>query len=723
MEQLSGLVERVTFHNEDNGFCVLQVKARGMKDLVPLTGHAPAVSPGEYLTADGAWVNDRQYGKQFKADKLAITPPTSKEGIERYLGSGMVKGIGPGYAKRMVSVFGEKVLDIIEQEPARLLIVKGIGKGRLDRIVSGWSEQKVIKNIMLFLHDQGVSTSRAVRIYKTYGEDAVAKVRADPYRLAHDIRGIGFLSADKIAQNLGWSLESPQRIAAGIAHALWESTSDGHCGRPRGKLIEDACELLGVDSRHVDAALDLQLNERQLISESTTQGPVLYLPMLHSTETGIAQQLARIVYAPRQMQLFEVAALYERIKPTLGMTLSGDQERALLTATQCRATIITGGPGCGKTSLVNAVLRMFDAAGARMLLAAPTGRAAKRMAETSGREASTIHRMLGFKPGGGATYNESNPLHCDVLVVDECSMIDVFLMHALLKAVPAGAIVLFVGDIDQLPSVGPGNVLGDLIASGQLAVARLTKIFRQAEGSQIIQAAHAINRGALPEFSTRDNPGDFYFIEREAPEGVVTEVIDLVQKRLPAKTGLDAVRDIQVIAPTNKSATGVRSLNERLQAALNPAASNGGPSVERFGTRFVVGDKVMQTENDVGKQVFNGDIGFIEAIEDGSVLLNFGGRSVAYDPGELDQVQLAYAATVHKLQGSQAPIVVMALTTQHFALLERKLVYTGITRGQQLVVIVGQKKALSMAIRNTSQARRQTRLREALVQHMAQNDI
>lgn len=711
-EVLTGLVERVTFHSEDNGFCVLQVKSPQHKDLIPVTGHAPLVKPGEYLSANGIWVNDRSYGRQFKSESLRLTPPTSPDGIERYLGSGMVKGIGPTYAKRLVAVFGTKVLEVIEHSPELLLKVKGIGVGRKDKIVAGWAAQKVIKDIMLFLHDNGVSTSRATRIYKTYGDDAVAKVRANPYQLAHDIRGIGFLSADQIAQRLGWGKESAERIDAGLSHALWEATNDGHCGLQRSKLVAAAQELLGVDDALIEAGITRELSERRLIQEKDAAGrDVVYLPSLYATETGIATHLARLTEAPRQLGLFDARELYDRIKGGLGMTLSEDQELALLSAGTASVMVITGGPGCGKTSLENAILKMYAAAGAKMLLCAPTGRAAKRMAETTGREASTIHRLLGFKPGGGTTYNETNPLSCDLLVVDEVSMVDVYLMHALLKAVPSGACVLLVGDEDQLPSVGPGNVLGDIMASGDVRVCRLTKIFRQAAGSQIIKGAHAINRGAYPEFSTKDNPGDFYFIERDDPDQVVWQIVDLVKNRLPAKMGIDAIRDIQVISPMNKGATGVRFLNEKLQEALNPGDK---PHVVRFETKFKVGDKVMQTENDLDKQVFNGDVGYILEVNEDEVLIDFGGKAIVYDPGELDQVQLAYAATVHKLQGSQAPAIVMALTTQHFKLLERKLLYTGVTRGQKMVVIVGQKKALTMAVDNVNTVRRQTRLQAAI---------
>ncbi|GBG14861.1 exodeoxyribonuclease V alpha subunit [Novimethylophilus kurashikiensis] len=718
MEELSGLVERVTFHNEESGFCVLQVKAPLHKGLVPVTGHAPIVKPGEYLTAAGQWFNDKSYGRQFKAETVRLTPPSSVEGIERYLGSGMVKGIGPAYAKRMVDVFGERVLEVIEHSPAELLKVRGIGEGRMRIIAESWASQKVIKDIMLFLHTNGVSTSRATRIYKTYGDDAVTKVRTNPYGLAHDVRGIGFLSADQIAQNLGWGMDSRERIDAGIGHALWEATNDGHCGLQRKKLVEAACELLGVSEDLVSAGVDRELAEGRLVPEEDDRGrTVLYHPAMYATETGIAQNIARLVKAPRRMRAFDSRALYERIKGSLGMKLSEDQELALLSAGYAKFMVITGGPGCGKTSLENAILKMYAEAGAKMLLCAPTGRAAKRMSETTGRVASTIHRLLGFKPGGGATYNETNRLDCDLLVVDECSMVDVHLMHGLLKAVPDGASVLLVGDEDQLPSVGPGNVLGDIMASGAIRVCRLTKIFRQAAGSHIITGAHAINRGGEPEFSTKDRPGDFYFVERDEPEQVVAQVLDLVSTRLPARLGIDAKRDIQVISPMNKGVTGVRHLNERLQAILNPGDK---PFVERFDTKYKVGDKVMQTENDVAKDVFNGDVGYIESIVEDEITIDFGGRSVVYDVSDLDQVQLAYAATVHKLQGSQAPAIVMAFTTQHYALLERKLLYTGVTRGQKMVVLVGQKKALKMAVENVNSVRRQTRLKAAI---QAQFDV
>jgi exodeoxyribonuclease V alpha subunit len=702
------------FHNEDNGFCVLRAKARGHRDLVTIVGHAPTISAGEWITATGEWVNDRTHGQQFKARFLRTSAPTSIDGIEKYLSSGMIRGIGPVYARKLIRAFEEKVFDVIEAEPDRLREVEGIGPVRASRIAAAWAEQKVVREIMVFLHSHGVGTARAVRIYKTYGADAVQVMTENPYRLARDIRGIGFRTADAIAMKLGVEKTAMIRVRAGISYALTEAMDEGHCGLPVDELIPLAEQLLGVSKELVRSALDLELAESTVVADTVGETSCVFLSGLHRAERGIAERLKRLLAGKLPWPSIDPEKAIPWVEQRTGLTLAESQKAAIRTALVSKVLVITGGPGVGKTTLVNAILRILAAKGVRLLLCAPTGRAAKRMSEATGFEAKTVHRLLEVDPrGGGFNRDTDNPLDCDLLVVDETSMVDVMLMQALLRAVPDRAALLIVGDIDQLPSVGPGQVLNDIITSGAVPVVRLTEVFRQAAQSRIITSAHRINQGSIPDLSTPVTDSDFYFVPADEPETAMPRIIELVKTRIPRRFGLDPVRDIQVLCPMNRGGVGARSLNIELQTALNPL---GDRKVERFGWTFAAGDKVMQIENDYDKEVYNGDIGYIENVnpEDGELTASFDGRPVTYGFGELDTLVPAYAATIHKSQGSEYPAVVIPVMTQHYAMLHRNLLYTGVTRGKKLVVLVGQKKAVAIAVRNVSGRRRWSKLSEWL---------
>ena len=714
LDRLEGLVERVTFHNADSGFCVLRLKVRGERELITLIGHTPTVAPGEYASASGTWVTDREHGRQFKAVFVKISLPTTLTGIERYLGSGMVKGIGPVYAGRLVKAFGAAVFDTIEQTPARLREVEGIGEIRAKKITSGWADQKVIREIMVFLHGNGVSTSRAVRIFKTYGQDAVAVVTDNPYRLAQDIRGIGFLSADTIAQKVGIARDSPLRARAGVSYALAEAAGDGHCGLPRSELVSLAVKLLDIEQSVIEEAIDQELAEQIVIADTVDGIPSVFLASLYNAERSIVSQIKRLRTGTPPWSSVDTDKAIPWVEDKLSIALADSQKQAIGLALSSKILVITGGPGVGKTTLVNSILTILRAKQVKALLCAPTGRAAKRLSESTGLEAKTIHRLLEINPVNGEfKRNEDFPLECDVLVADECSMVDVPLANQLLKAVASSTAVIFVGDVDQLPSVGPGQVLADFIDSGAVPVVRLTEVFRQAASSRIVRSAHQINQGVFPSLPEKGEASDFYFVPADEPETIARTVVELVKTRLPRKFQVDPVRDIQVLCPMNRSLTGARGLNELLQEAMNPPGEN---SIEKFGYRFSVADKVMQIQNNYDKDVYNGDIGFVTHIDQDEQELTaaFDQHVVTYAFGELDELVLCYATTIHKSQGSEYPVVVIPVSTQHYMMLKRNLIYTGITRGKRLVVLVGQKRALAMAVKGHQVKRRWSKLAEWL---------
>ena len=713
-EVLAGLVERVTYHNVENGFCVLRAKARGQSDVVTVVGHAATIAAGEWITASGEWTNDRTHGQQFKARFLRTSPPTSADGIEKYLASGMIRGVGPVYAKKLVRAFGEKVFEIIEETPGRLQDIDGVGPVRAANILAAWAEQKAVREIMVFLHSHGVGTARAVRIFKTYGSDAIQVMTENPYRLARDIRGIGFKTADAIAMKLGIEKTATMRVRAGISYALTEVMDEGHCGLPTDELVPLAEKLLEVPEELVRTALDLELREGNVIADHVGDAPCVFLAGLYRAERTIAGRLMRLANGTLPWPWIDPDKALPWVEKHIGLTLAESQIVAIRLALKSKVVVMTGGPGVGKTTIIRGILRILAAKGTELLLCAPTGRAAKRMTEATGFEAKTIHRLLEVDPkSDGFKRGEDNPLDCDLLVVDEASMVDVLLMQALLKAIPDRAALLVVGDIDQLPSVGPGQVLADIISSGAVPVVRLTEVFRQAAQSRIITNAHRINQGMVPDLSPPESDSDFYFVQAEDPETAVARIIELVKTRIPKRFGLDPIRDIQVLCPMNRGGVGARSLNIELQGALNPAGEH---KVERFGWTFSPGDKIMQVENNYDKEVYNGDIGTIDSVDtaEGVLAASFDGRTITYEFGELDMLVPAYAATIHKSQGSEYPAVVIPVHTQHYTMLQRNLLYTGVTRGKKLVVLIGQKKAIAIAVRNVSGRRRWSKLAEWL---------
>ncbi len=715
-ETLSGIVERVTFHSEENGFCVLRVKARGVRELATVVGHAPSVTAGEFLDATGAWVVDRDHGRQFRCEQLRVTPPSTREGIERYLGSGAIKGIGPRFAERLVDAFGERIFDVIEKEPRLLEQVPGIGPGRRGRIVSGWADQKAVRAIMVFLQSHGVGTARAVRIYKTYGQGAIDKVRENPYVLAQDIRGIGFKTADQIARNLGVDPKSALRARAGLAYVLQELGQEGHVAYPAAGLVERAVKLLEIPEDVVRPALAEEVAAGRLVEDAVRGTSSVYLCGLFKAETGLAQALRALAAGPHPLPAPDVEKEIVRVEAETRLSLAPGQKEALRLAVRSKVLVVTGGPGVGKTTLVDALLRILRGGGLRTLLCAPTGRAARRLAETTGLDARTIHRLLEVDAvSGDFKRHRDHPLEADAVVLDEASMVDVVLMNQLVRAIPPRSAFVLVGDADQLPSVGPGNVLRDAIDSGAVPVVRLTEIFRQAAESRIVTNAHRINRGRMPDL--RPPPAgrleDFYFVEADEPPQVAEKIVRLITERIPERFKLHPVRDVQVLTPMNRGELGSRALNERLQAVLNPP---GKPEVSRFGSVYREGDKVMQVVNDYDKEVFNGDLGFLRTVdgEEREAAVDFDGRTVVYDFGELDELVPAYACSIHKSQGSEYPAVVIPLHTQHYRMLHKHVLYTGVTRGRKLVVLVGSKKALAIAVRRTEEGARISGLRERL---------
>ena len=746
MDPLNGSVERITFYNPENGYSVLRVRpdySRGpgldREGLVTVTGNLPELSAGEYLRLRGKWVNHSRHGLQFQVEVCEQALPATVAGIRRYMGSGLIKGIGPRLAERIVARFGLQTLDVIENQPELLKDVPDIGPKRSRLIARAWAEQKQVKEIMLFLHSHGVSTNLAIKIYKQYGEQALQVVQSDPYRLARDIYGVGFKTADRIAQALGLPGDHPSRIAAGVVYSLNQMTDEGHVYVPRGELVEQAAQLLEVAPDAVPAALERLAQEDRVRQElvpfqlpagqagavrrdafappavaepaAEYRQPVIYLAPLYFSEAGVAERLRSLASA-FPSRLSDLPPAFVMLDPLL----SPEQQGAIRTALSHPLSILTGGPGTGKTTCLKALIAAIEASRKAYALASPTGRAAKRLAQATGRPASTIHRLLGFSPGEGFKHNARNPLPVDLLVVDEASMLDLILANNLLKAIQPGTHLLLVGDVDQLPSVGAGDVLRDVIASDLAPVTRLSVIFRQAAHSHIITNAHRINQGQMPLFPASaegqpGQPGDFFLFPAETAEEAANWVQDVVCTRIPQKFGLHPRDQVQVLTPMYRGPAGVTALNQRLQATLNPPELMK-PEKTLFGTTFRPGDKVMQTQNNYDKDVYNGDIGYVFAIDavNHTLTIDFESRAVAYDWSEADQLVLAYAVSVHKAQGSEFPAVVVPLVTAHFMMLQRNLFYTAITRARQLCVVVGSRKAISIAVRNDKVAHRYTAL-------------
>ncbi len=743
--QISGSVERITYYNAENGYSVVRIKpddrgmlpfkyASGRDSLVTAVGTMPELSPGEWVKLTGQWLNHPKHGRQLQVELCEQALPASAEGVKRYLGSGLIRGVGPKTAERIVAQFGADTLDVIDHEPERLYEVNGIGKKRVAGIIEAWNEQRAIKDVMIFLQGHGISTHLAVKIYKEYGDAALGVVQNTPYQMVRDIHGIGFKTADKIAQAMGLAADDPARIEAGIAYTLNRMASEGHVYMPQEDLEPDAAEILGLTVAQISAVIDA-LDSHDLIQRETIRWPepaatepvasgrvaesgptyasgtgvreerAVYLTPMYFSEIGVTRRVQQLVNAPFS-QLADCR--WTAVERQKSISLSAAQQQAVQTALANKDTIRTGGPGTGKTTTLRALLDLLDHYGKATLLASPTGRAAKRLTEATGREAKTIHRLLEFNPGEGFGRDEEKPLDADMVVIDEASMLDLVLANNLLKAIAPGTHLLLVGDIDQLPSVGAGDVLSDLIDSGITAVVRLHTIFRQAQDSLIIHNAHRINQGLMPE--TRADATDFFIFVKDDPAETAELLVDIVQKRVPHKFGFDPVDDIQVLAPMYNGQVGVNSLNEALQAALNPRGRK--PEVKLGGRAFRVGDKVMQLVNNYDKSVFNGDIGRVMAIDslNQTLTVSIDGEPVVYDFLEADELTHAYAISVHKSQGAEYPCVVIPTVMQHYMMLQRNLLYTAVTRAKRLAILVGTRKAIYVAVNNDKLTDRHTAL-------------
>ncbi|MFH0960955.1 MAG: ATP-dependent RecD-like DNA helicase [Pseudomonadota bacterium] len=723
LSKIQGQIERVTFHNEENGFSILRLRVPGYHELVTLVGNLMGPLPGQIINATGEWIVHPQFGDQFKIIQCKTLIPATVNGIEKYLGSGLVKGIGPVMARRIVNLFGEETLFVIDNAADRLCEVEGIGEKRLNMIREAWEDQKRIREVMVFLQGHDVSAGYAAKIYKQYGNRSIEIVSENPYRLAMDIFGIGFVTADKIAENLGFEKDSPVRVQAGVIYVLSQMADDGHVYYPFEPLIEKCEEILSVERKAILSAMESLSSEKRIVvdnlskpgEQSTAPTSAVYLSTFYVCETGIASKVKTLFRTAHSRRKIDADKAVEWVQREISMSLAQNQIEAVRTVLESKITVITGGPGTGKTTIIKAILAIFDRLQIHILLAAPTGRAAKRMSETTGHEAKTIHRMLEFSPPlGGFQKDEKHPLVCDLLIVDETSMIDTVLMYHLLKALPLYSSLILIGDINQLPSVGPGNVLQDIIGSKAVPVVELTEIFRQAQDSDIIINAHLINSGVMPNLDTYDDTGhDFYFIEKTEPEEALETILKLVCVRIQRAFQLDPIDDVQILSPMNRGTIGTSNLNIEFQKALNPREDG----IMRGGRSFRINDKVMQIRNNYDKDVFNGDIGRITKIDSVNQTLTilFDGRAVTYDYPDLDEIVLAYAVSVHKSQGSEYPCVVIPLLTQHYVLLQRNLLYTAVTRGKQLVIVVGSKKAMAIAVKNDRRQNRYTFLKERLI--------
>jgi exodeoxyribonuclease V alpha subunit len=712
MPTLYGLLEKITYYNQENDFLVAKLQEKGKRGLTTIVGKLAGMHPGESLKLTGEWVYNRKFGEQFNVERYEMTAPSTVHGIKRYLGSGLIKGIGPLMAERIVDQFGLETLEIIEKKPERLSEVDGIGPKRIAMITKAWEEQREVKEIMIFLQGHGVSAAYSAKIYKTYGPHSIERVKENPYRLARDIHGIGFLRADQIAQHLGIDRSSLVRVKAGLLYVLSELTEEGHVYTPEKELIRKAREMLKVDPEITSKALTELSGEREIFTEELGAGQkAVYLIPFYLAEKGVAEGLKRLKDAPSTIRPIHPEKAIDWVQQRLGIELAQKQREAVLLAARSKVLIITGGPGTGKTTILTAILKIFQQLKLRIFLAAPTGRAAKRMSEATGWEAKTIHRLLEYAPQKGTfKKDQRDPLEADGIIIDEASMVDTVLMYHLLKAIPSHAHLILVGDVDQLPSVGPGNVLRELIDSGLFTVVRLREIFRQARESLIVVNAHRVNEGEFPILKGGDqrDSADFLFIEEEDPEKILGNIVALCREGLPGRYGFHPIRDIQVLTPMYRGIIGAIHLNEELQKNLNPQ----GRPISLGNRTFKLGDKVMQILNDYEKDVFNGDIGRVSEIEaeEREIRIDFDGRSVPYDFSEIDEIVLAYAISVHKSQGSEYPAVILPVSTQHFLLLQRNLIYTGMTRARKLVIMIGTSKALAMAIKNNQPQKRFTHL-------------
>lgn len=706
MTKLRCVVERITFQNAENGYSVMKVKVKGYDDLVTLVGNLLEVPAGAVLLCEGEWRVDKRYGQQFQCETWEEVMPATAYGIEKYLGSGLVKGIGPKFAKLIVGHFGTDTIEVIETDIERLYEVPGISKKRVEKIRESWEKQKDIKNVMLFLQGFGVSTAYAAKIYRQYGKESIDNVKENPYRLADDIWGIGFKTADGIARKMGYEMNDERRLRSGFIYTLNQLADEGHCYAEEEQLIATAKQLLEADEECIRTAMTHAIETEDLMLDGTA----IYLPPFYYAECGTANRLNTLVHTKEAGSIFTARFDLAKLQRETGIEYDEVQVEAIRQAIASKVMVLTGGPGTGKTTTTKAIIAALQSAGMRILLAAPTGRAAKRMSEATGMEAKTIHRLLEYNPQDGYKRNDENPLEGDALIVDECSMIDIILMNNLTKALPTTMRLVLVGDIDQLPSVGAGNVLRDIIDSGVIPVVRLTRIFRQAQSSRIVMSAHAINRGCFPDISNGQHT-DFFFMKQEEPEKVAETIVSLVRDRLP-KAYRQPNANIQVLTPMQRGVVGAANLNVALQQALNHNTA----ALVRGGYTFKEGDRVMQLRNNYDKDVYNGDLGYVRSVdmEERTLTVDFDGQMVEYEASELDELTLAYATTIHKSQGSEYPIVVMPVLMTHYVMLQRNLIYTGITRAKKICVLVGQTKALAYAIHNMKVLKRNTRLKERL---------